>query len=198
MAVELGGLTLTALTEIRVNERAAFVRHAVPGMDGDLSQNVGRPSVEIELSGVFHGTEAGDNLGQLRDLYLLREPVDFFAAATGEGYFAQVLISHLEVSERSGELDQLSYRCRLHEYVEPPEPVAAAGFPSLDTSLLDEAAGFLDDVQNAIEQVSQLVELLGNLPSFADPTTRLGALPSAFTNLAGGMQGPLAETRDSI
>jgi hypothetical protein len=198
MPVELGGLTLTTLTKVRIDERAAFVRHSVPGMEGDLSQNVGRPSVEIELNGVFYGAEAADNLGQLRDLYLQREPVDFFAAATGEGYFAQVLISNLEVVERAGELDQFSYRCRLHEYVEPPEPVAAGGFPSLDTSLLDEAAGFIDDVQNAIEQVSQLVELLGNLPSFANPTTRLGALPTAFTGLADGMQGPLAETRVAI
>lgn len=198
MAVELGGLTLTTLTEIRVEERAAYVRHSVPGMDGDLSQDVGRPSVEIELNGVFYGADTSDGLSQLRDLYLQREPVDFFAAATGEGYFAQVLISSLEVSERAGELDQFSYRCRLHEFVEPPEPVAVSGLPSLDSSLLDEAAAFMDDAQNAIEQVSQLVEILGNLPSFADPTSRLGALPSAFVSLADGMQGPLTETRDSI
>jgi hypothetical protein len=199
MGGEIGGLTLSALTAIHVTERATFVRHRVPGMDGDLSQAVGRTSVEIELSGIFYGADAADRVKQLRDLYLNREPVDFFTAATGEGYFAQVLISALEVDERAGELDQFSYCCRVHEYIEPPEPVIpAGGLPSLDTGLLGEAAGFIDDVQNAVDQVSQIADLLTNVPSFADPTSRLGELPSAFLSLTGGMQGPLTQARDSI
>jgi hypothetical protein len=196
MAVEIGAVTLTALTEVKVREKAALVRHPVPGMEGDLSQAAGRASVEVELAGVFYGADAATSLASLRELYIERQPVDFFTASTGEGYFAQVLIESLEVSERAGELDQFSYRCRVREYVEPPEP--AAGVPSLDTGLLDEAAGFMDDVQNAIEQVSQLAELLGNIPSFGDPTTRLAALPASFVNLAGAIEGPLSTAGGSV
>src|SRR5262245_40254194 len=198
MAVEIGGLTLSTLTDIKVQERAAFVYHSVPGMDGDLSQAVGRPSVQIELNGIFYGSDAADQLKRLRDLYLKREPVDFFTAATGEGYFAQVLIASLDIVERAGELDQFSYHCRIREYVEPPEPAAVPGLSSLDTALLDEAASFMDDVQNAVEQVSQLADLLGSAPSFANPTSGLAQLPSAFLALVGGMQEPLTAARDSI
>src|SRR5262249_51194295 len=122
MAVEIGSVSLEALTQVTVREQAAIVSHRVPGLDGDLSQVTGRPSVVIELQGIFYGPTALDDLGKLRAAYLDRKPLDFFADAVGQGYFAQILISSLQISQHAGDTDQFRFACRVVEYVEPPEP----------------------------------------------------------------------------
>ena len=139
------------------------------GLEGDLAQVLGRRSVEVELHGVCFGADAGDQLKSLRNLHLAGEPVDFFAEAVGDGYFARVLITALDVGQRAGAPDQFDYRCRLAEYVKPPEPVATGALGGLDTGLLDEAAGFMDDVQNAVAAVSSLADLVANFPASAIP-----------------------------
>lgn len=187
MPVELGGVTLQLLTRVAVCERARIVRHGVPGMAGDLSQSIGRPSVEVMLEGIFYGSDAADHLKELRDLHLRGEPVDFFADTIGDGYFSQVVINGIDVTQKAGDLDQFSYQCQLVEYVEPPAPAAPlSALSALDTGILDEAAAFMDDVQNAVEQVTQLADMLANIPSFGDPTTRLVEVPKTFNTVVGG------------
>ena len=186
MSVEIGSVSLDKLTHVAVREHARIVRHRVPGMAGDLAQVLGRPSVEVELRGLFFGSDAVDRLKSLRDLHIAGDPVDFFAEAVGDGYFAQVLITGIEVAQRAGEPDQFDYACTLAEYVKPPEPATADALGSLDTGLLDEAAGFMDDVQNALAEVSSLADMLGNFPSFGDPTGRLAEMPTTFNSLVSG------------
>jgi hypothetical protein len=200
MAVELGGMTLQLLTRVTVNERARVVPRAVPGLSGDLSQVLGRPSVEVTLEGIFYGSDAADQLKQLRALKLGDEPVDFFADTVGDGYFSQVMISGIEVVQAAGDLDQFTYRCELMEYVEPPAPaVPLSALAELDAGILSEAAGFLDDVQNAVEQVTQLADMLASMPSFGDPTGRLVEMPKTFNAVAGGQAlNAVAALRDLL
>lgn len=199
MAVELGSVSLQHLTRVDVSGAARVVRHPVPGLSGDLSQVLGRPSVTVRLQGIFYGAEAAGELEALRTAHLAGEPLDFFTEAVGEGYFAQVLITRLQVAQRAGYPDQFDYACEVMEYVEPPQPAAAdpfAALDALDAGLLDEAAGFLDDVQNALAEVSSLVQLVANAPSFGDPTTQLPQLLDAFKGLAQGGIPTLAAIRD--
>jgi len=186
MAVELGPLSLERLTHIAVAEQARLARHAVPGMAGDLVQVLGRPSVQIHIEGIFFGADAADQLKQLRQLHWDATPVDFFADAVGESYFALVVLNGLQVRQTAGGGDEYAYGCDLLEYVEPPEPALLESLGGLDTSLLDEAAAFMDDVQNAVAAVSDLADLLAGMPSFGDPTQRLTELPQAFNQLVGG------------
>ena len=196
MPIELAGITLENLTDVSVRERARIVRHSVPGMSGDLTQTLGRSSVEVSFRGIFYGETASDELDQLRSAYLDREPVDFFTEAGGEGYFSEVLISKLEVSQRAGYPNQFDFACDVLEYIEPPEPVAADPFGSLNTDLLDEATAFIDDVQNALDQVSQLVDLIANVPNFGDPTTKLPQISTDFLGLVGDGSSALTSIRD--
>ena len=196
MTVELGSATLTHLTHIEVRERARLVRHPVPGFQGDFAQAMGRPSVEVAFRGLFYGPEAATTLGDLRAAYLESQPLDFFTEAVGEGYFTQVLITRLEVWQRAGWLDQFDYWCEVVEYIEPPEPAVADPFAALDAGLLDEATAFMDDVQNALEEVSGLVDLIANFPSFGDPTTQLGGMLEQFEGLTGGGLSSLTAIRD--
>lgn len=196
MAVELAGISLENITQVSVRQRARIVQHPIPGMNGDLTQTLGRPSVEVTFQGIFYGENAIDALDQLRDAHLTNAPVDFFTEAVGEGFFTQVLISKLEVFQRAGYLDQFDYICDVIEYVEPPEPVVADPFAALDADLLGEATAFIDDVQNALEQVSDLADLIANFPSFGDPTKRLQDMPIEFTALVGDGESLLTGIRD--
>jgi hypothetical protein len=196
MAVELAGINLEHLTRIAVREGARIVRHPVPGMQGDLAQTLGRPAVEVTFQGIFYGAGAPEGLAQLRQAHLTQAPVDFFTEVVGEGYFAQVLIGGLEVVQRAGYADQFDYTCTVLEYVQPPVPTVIDPLAALDTDLISEAAGFVDDVQDALEQVSQLTDLIANVPSFADPTSRLPAMAETFTTVAGDGAGVLTTIRN--
>lgn len=186
MTVELGGITLDLLTAVSVQEQARIVHHGVPGMAGDLAQTLGRPSVVVNLEGIFYGATAGENLQRLRSAHLAHEPIDFFTAAIGEGYFTQVLIADLAVAQRANYPDQFDFRCQVVEYVEPPVPVVASPLGALDTEILGDAAAFMDDVQGALEQVSDLTDLVANVPDFGNPTENLNQMLTEYNDVIGG------------
>ncbi len=196
MSIELGSVTLEHLTRVDVSEATRVVRHPVPGLAGDLSQVLGRPSVTVRMQGIFYGADAATELDDLRAAQLAGEPVDFFTETVGEGYFAQVLITRLQVAQRAGYLDQFEFACDVMEYVEPPEPTIGDPFAALDLGLLDEATAFMDDVQNALEEVSGLVDLIANVPSFGDPTSQLPKMLDGFTELTQDGVSTLTKIRD--
>ena len=191
MAVELGSVTLTHLTRVEVSEQQRVVHHPVPGMSGDLAQVLGRPSVTVRLHGIYYGPTASEDLGNLRSAYLAGEPVDFFTEAVGEGYFAQVLITHLQVAQRAAYTDHFDFACEVIEYVKPPAPEVTDPFGALDAGLLDEATAFMDDVQNALDQVAGIVDMIANAPSFGDPTTQLPKMLDLFKGVTSSGVGTL-------
>lgn len=194
MAVELGGIVLGRLTHVTVGERARIVHHDVPGLSGEFAQTLGRLAVEVSLRGIFYGPGAASDLNTLRSAYLEHVPVDFFTESVGAGYFTQVLISRLEISQRAGYLDQFDFVCDVVEYVEPPEPVIADPLAALDAALREDAAAFVDDVQNTLEQVSQLADLLST-PAFGNPVESLPGIESGYVQAAGQGAAMLAEIR---
>jgi hypothetical protein len=196
MAVRIGSIELEKLTLIEVRERARLSHYSVPGLAGDFVQTFGRPSVEVLLSGVFFGDDALDNLAALRALQQERAPVDFFADAVGEGYFTQVLISRLDLRQHAGSPDGFDFVCEVVEYVEPPEPALADGAFGLNTGLLEEAGAFMDDVQNAVEQVSALTDLIANVPSFGDPTAKLADMPVVYIGHVSAMAESLKDVKN--
>ena len=198
MAVTIGGIELEKLTLVEVRERARLAHYSVPGLAGDFVQTFGRPSVEVLLSGIFFGPDALDHLAKLRALQQGREPVDFFADAVGEGYFTQVLISRLDLTQRAGRPEEFDFVCEAVEYVEPPEPALADTALGLDTGLLEEAGAFMDDVQNAVAEVSALADLVANVPSFGDPTSKLAEMPVEYAGEVTDVVGKLADLRKLI
>lgn len=192
MALEIAGVVLDKLLGIEVEEGARFVRHGVPGQEGDYAQALGRPSVQIRVRGIFYGETASGDLQTLRGHLLGREPVDFLCEITGQGYFSQVLVDRLEVAQRAGRPDEFDFECALSEFVPPPPPPAADPFGGLDAGILDEAASLMDDMQNALAAVSGLTDLLSGAADFANPTTRLPGMLDAFGGATGGAAGTLS------
>jgi hypothetical protein len=198
MALELAGIALDKLIRVEVLERARIVRHAVPGLSGDLAQDMGRPSVAVRFQGILYGPDVADRLKALRDPYLAREPVDFLAEISGQGYFSQVIIDSLRVAQRAGYPDEFAYACEVTEYVPPPPPASANPLGDLDAGILDEAIAAMDDIQNAIAQVADLANLLAGAAGYGDPTTRLPEMLSTFTDAAGGAAGTLRTIADLL
>ncbi|ASC72330.1 hypothetical protein XM38_032870 [Halomicronema hongdechloris C2206] len=195
MAVEIGSITLTSLTQVSVREQARIVHHRVPGMAGDLAQTLGRPSVVVRLQGIFYGDRASADLQQLREAYLAQQPVDFFTEAIGEGYFTQVLIRQLAIAQRVQTPNQFDFSCEVVEYIEPPEPATASPLDALDTGLVGEATDFMDGVQDTLAQVSELTTLL-NLPDFGDPTEPLSHLLDDYVEVAESGKSALQNLSD--
>ena len=182
MPIEIAGISLSRIHKIATLEVADFVRHRVPGLEGDLVQDMGRGSVRLEIEGIFYGEESSPQLEELREVYKSREAVDFLAEITGEAYFAQVILEQLEVLQRSQEPEQFSYRLVVAEYVEPPEP-ASPGFSLVDAAILDDALSFADALE---------LPALLDLPEFSNPLEPMsGLVDGAETAI-----GPVAENQD--
>ena len=108
-AVVLGDWELTTVTELTVREQRKLARHAVPGWDGDLVQDLGAAAVEIHLRGVDVADsehDAGDRINDLRTAAQAGEPLDFTASAAATSAVEQVLITGLAVRQLPG-----SQRC---------------------------------------------------------------------------------------
>lgn len=192
MALEIAGVVLQKLVSIEASETARFVRHAVPGLNGDYVQDLGRPSVRIRVCGIFYGDQASEDLGKLRGHLLGRTPVDFLCELTGQGYFTQVVVDDLKVAERAGQPDEFDFECVVTEYVPPPPPPAISPLGALDSGILQEAASLMDGVQDALSQVAGLAGLLSGAPGFGNPTTRLPSMLKSFTGATDGASSTLA------
>ncbi|WP_157270345.1 hypothetical protein [Azohydromonas aeria] len=198
MALEIAGVALDKLLGIDVTEGARFVRHAVPGLQGEYAQALGRPSVHIRVRGLFYGPGATDAMATLRGHLLGREPVDFICEITGQGYFSQVLVDRLDLAQRAGRPDEFEFECALVEYVPPPPPPATDVFAGIDAGLLDEAAAMMDDVQNALAEVAALADLVAGASDFGNPATRLPAMLDAVKGATAGAGGVLTGIRELL
>jgi len=62
----------------------------------------------------------------------------------------------------------------------------------IEASILDEAAGLMDDIQDGLAQVAGLANLLSGAADFGNPTTRLPSMLTSFTDAAGGASGAVS------
>ena len=148
----------------RESRRLAVV--PVPGLSGDLHQDLGRDALEVELYGSLSGDQARDEfLKELRTQFLAGEPVDFVADIVGESELEQVLITSFELEESAGRPEEFRYRMVLREYTEPPEPPGLAEDFGLD---VDADLGL--DVDLGLDLLD-LPGMLGDVPQIGDLLT---------------------------
>lgn len=181
MPIEIAGISLPRIHRIATREQADFISHRIPGLDGNVVQDIGRHSVRLQIEGIFYGATAKDDLEGLRDVYKSREPVDFLADIVGQAYFSQIIVETLEVRQAADEPDQFSYRLTIAEYVPPPQPAAGFDTPDIDSLLELEALDFLDMIQ--------LPDLL-SVPGFGDPTEPLQSILDSVGGILNGLTQP--------
>jgi len=180
--------TPPSITGIRASESRRLVTIPVPGLSGDLHQDLGRGALVVEIEGALAGDDARDDfLKELRAKYLAGVPVDFVADIAKESELEQVWIEALAFEESADEPDVFFYRVVLREYTEPPEPPSpASDLGALDADLDDLAAAGLDALD--------IPAIVGDLPSVGDVTAPIrpgaDALKSALGS-AGDLLAPL-------
>lgn len=178
---------------VELSEERRLARLGVPGLDGDLHQDLGRHSLSVAITGsLSSATQRTDFLTALQPSFRAGTPLPFVADIVESSELENVVITHFDVTETTEWVDAVRYRIVLRQYVEPPEPPSPFGDLGLD--LLDElgdlAAGLLDGLD--------LAGLLGGVPSLADPSEPLrpaldgvksavAALPSALDGLRGAL-----------
>jgi hypothetical protein len=183
----IGGWAPPNIERITAFESRRLAVLPVPGLSGDLHQDLGRGALAIEIVGSLATDDARDDfLKEIREKFLAGEPVDFVADIVKESELERVLIEELRTEEVAGDPDAFRYRIVLREYTEPPEPPA----PGLDLGAelgldLDALAGLgLDalDLPGLLGDVPEIGEILEPLKPAAESLK--GAVSQATTVLA--------------
>jgi hypothetical protein len=186
----IGTWSPPSITRIRAAESRRLVTIPVPGLSGDLHQDLGRGAMVVEIEGSLSGDDARDDfLKELREKYLAGQPVDFVADIAKESELEQVWIEALAFEESADEPDVFFYRIVLREFTEPPEPPA----PAADFGA--ELGADLDGLASLGLDALDIPAIVADLPSVGDVTApiRPGAdkLKSALSG-AGDLLSPLS------
>lgn len=180
----IGGWSPPNIERIAAFERRRLAVLAVPGLSGDLHQDLGRSALAIEITGSLAGDDARDQfLKDVRERFLAGAPVDFVADISKESELEQVLVEELRLEEVAGDADAFRYRVVLREYTEPPEPPA----PSLDLGA--ELGLDLDALAALGLDALDLPGLLGDVPEIGE---LLEPLKPAAEALGAAVQGAAA------
>ncbi len=118
----LGDLELEMVQEIESDQDRLLAQHAIPALEGDFLQELGRRATTITLTGVLAGEEVADQLKALREKFRGAEPVPFAADIATATRIDQVLIEEMGVRELAGRTQRFEYAFTLREYIPPPPP----------------------------------------------------------------------------
>lgn len=163
----------------------------VPGLSGDLHQDLGRDALEVELFGSLSGDQARDEfLKELRGQFFAGEPVDFVADIVNESELEQVLISSFVLEESAARPEEFRYRMVLREYTEPPEP------PGLGDDFGLDVDGLLDlDVDLGLDLLD-LPGLLGEVPEIGELLAPVQPAAQQLKDTLAGAADVLAPLND--
>lgn len=160
----IGEWEVPRIERIETLEERRIARLPVPGLLGDIQQDLGAASLTVEICGSLQGDEARDDfLQSLRDSFRAGDPVSFAADITNAAELDQVLIDELLLEEVNDSADSFHYRIVLREYVEPPAP------PAPVDDLGADLGGDLDGLASLGLDGLNLPDVLGGLPDISNP-----------------------------
>ena len=192
----IGSWEVPRIEHIRAGESRRLSVLPVPGLSGDLHQDLGRGALVVEITGSLTSDEARDGfLEELRRAFYAAEPVDFVADIVHQAELEQVLIEELVVAEVAGTADSFRYRIRLREHTEPPAPGGDLGL-GLDADLAAELDAALDLEAELGLDLLDLPAVLGAVPQIGDllapVETAVSGVRDALAG-AGSLLSPLEE-----
>ena len=132
----LGDLELQQVQDLGTGEDQVLVRHAVPALEGDFHQGIGRRAHSVFLSGVLTEVQnkegiqkLADRLKKLREKFRSAAPVPFTSDITTATKIDQVLIQEMDVRELAGRPARFEYAFLLREFIPAPRPVTERACP---------------------------------------------------------------------
>ena len=189
----IGSWEVPRIERIATREQRRITRLAIPGLEGDLQQELGASSLAIEITGSLHTDEARDQfLESLRGPFRAGDPVTFTADITTATELEQVLVEALDVEEVAGSPDSFRYRIVLRQYVEPPAPP-----PPID-ELGAELDADLDLLAGLGLDGLELPDLLGDLPTLSNPVEPIQPALEGVRTATEGLTSLLGGLRDRL
>ena len=178
----LGDWEIPHIESIGSLERREFVELGIPGRAASLYQDLNAVPTHVVISGSLYGDEDRDAfLDEVRGKFKAGEPITFVADVVTATEVQYVVIDTLRFEQSATRPEEITYLISVRESPPPPPPPDPLG--GLDTSLLDEAGGFLDTVTGALDAI----ETLGSIPDFGDPTRPLSGALGDVTKAVGGL-----------
>jgi outer membrane protein OmpA-like peptidoglycan-associated protein len=140
----LDDLELQQVQSIEVDGDQVWAQHAIPALEGDFFQGLGRRASRVTLLGVLTGAEVDEGLENLRHKFRAAAPVSFVADIATATRIDQMLIEEMGVRELAGKPSRFEYAFTLREYspatpteIEIPPPPPPPPPPPVETSVLE-------------------------------------------------------------
>jgi hypothetical protein len=189
----LGEWELPSIERVELVESRRLARMGVPGLAGDLHQDLGATSIGIAITGSLQGDERRSAfLESLRELFIAGDPLPFVADIVESSELEQVLITDFQVVETDDWADAVTYLVVLRQYVEPPPPPS----PLPDLPLDDLAA--LTDLAGSLLDGLDLAGLLGGVPALADPSESIKPAMDTVRQAVGDVPALLGDLRTAL
>jgi len=172
-------IALDAVTSARHRSRLRVAPIPVAGLQGDVQQQLGRASHEIELAGLLVGEAARDALEKLQKKAATGEELVFHSDVTTALEVEKVVLRAAEFEEVAGRPSCYAYRLELVESPPLPPPAELSPFGGLDGldvgfdpgalgDVLDQVSEVAGQIQEAVEAVQEAVATLEALASLGD------------------------------
>lgn len=176
-----GGVTeVRNISNISTKDKRSIVELEIPGMEGNVFQDLGRSPVEISFDGSIQGKDAKNKLETIRSKFKQGIPLSFNSDISGATDVTQVLIMDLRVEDTAGATNRFRYSIVLKEYKEPPpEPITP---PPQDNAAKNWSEGVAKDAVASIN-------LLTGKVLKSDGVTPNGGVTVVATSDAGEFRG---------
>src|SRR5947207_1309677 len=112
----VGEWELPSIERVELVESRRLVRLGVPGLDGDLQQDLGGESLTVAITGTLQGDERRASLlSDLQEHFRAGDPVPFVADIVESSELENVVITGFEVTEANDGADEVRYRIVLRQ-----------------------------------------------------------------------------------
>lgn len=184
---------LPCIERVELLQSRRQARLGVPGLIGDLHQDMGAESLTVAITGSLSGDERRSGfLEQLQEKFRAGNPVPFVADIAESSELEDVVVVGFEIVETDDWVDAVRYRIVLRQYVEPPAPPS----PIPDLSL-DELAGLEALAGNLLDGLD-LPGLLGGVPALADPSEPIRPAMHTVRSAVGDVPALLGNLRSVL
>jgi len=154
---------------IKTTEKRTLVEHKIPGLEGNIFQDMGREPIRISFDGIFQGPLAKKNLEELRKKFKAGKPVQFASDITGTTDITKVLINDLIIGDTLGDSARFTYSISLIEYLEAK---ASSGTGRQETPVHSQEKQAEDSVSKVINQVKEAKKQLKEVQKKAGKTKK--------------------------
>lgn len=189
----LGDIPLQYIQRLEHRLDGGYTQTRIPGLAGELQQNIGRLSHQIFISGSLFGSEAVTQLETLQQTAGNGEELTFAANIVSALELQKVVISQFRVVESAAQANSWQYEIVLRESPPLPPPAQVQGFGGLDDFGLGDLGFDTDIMGDLVDLAAEVAGAVDDALGVLDALGSLGNLGSV-NGLLKPVDGPVKES----